>query len=258
MPRLRAVFYAAGTVQPFARPLLERGVTVVSAWHANAAPVAEFTLAQILLATKGYWRNAGRSRERRGWGHESGPGNFGETIALLGMGAVGRAVVQLLKPFQLKVIVFDPFLSDADAARLGVERVGLEEAFARGIVVSNHLADKPETKKLLGEPLFRAMRPGATFINTGRGATVDEAALIRVFGDEPSLTALLDVTDPEPPVEGSPLFDLRNVHLTSHIAGAVGDEVVRMADLCIEEFEAWIAGKPLRYAVTLPMLDRMA
>jgi phosphoglycerate dehydrogenase-like enzyme len=111
---------------------------------------------------------------------------------------------------------------------------------------------------MLGEPLFRAMRSGATFINTGRGATVDEKALIRVFGANPSLTALLDVTYPEPPVESSPLFDLPNVFLTSHIAGAAGDEVVRMADLCIEEFEAWTEGKPLRYAVTPDMLDRMA
>ncbi len=258
LPNLKAVFYAAGTVQPFARPLLERGITLVSAWHANAVAVAEFTLAQILLSTKGYWRNITANQSRAGWWHSTAPGNFGETVAILGVGAVGKAVVELLRSFQLKVIAFDPFLSDADAAQMGVEKVELEDAFARALVVSNHLANKPETEKMLGMTQFRAMRPGATFINTGRGATVDEPALIEVFGDDPSLTALLDVTDPEPPAADSPLFAMPNVHLTSHIAGVIGDEVLRMADLCIEEFEAWDSGKPLRYAITLPMLDRLA
>ena len=93
LPDLRAVFYAAGSVQGFAPPLLERGITVVSAWRANAVPVAEFALAQILLACKGYWRNR---REYDGASGSSrsafcGPGNYGATVALLGAGAVTPA-----------------------------------------------------------------------------------------------------------------------------------------------------------------------
>jgi phosphoglycerate dehydrogenase-like enzyme len=260
LPRLRAVFYAAGSVQGFARPFLERGIAVFSAWQSNAVPVAEYTLAQILLATKGYFRNERdcRTYEGRQSHPFRGPGNYGETVALLGAGAIGRRVIGLLKPFRLHVIVYDPFLSDADAAALGVEKVTLEEAFARGYVVSNHLANKPETVKMLNAPLFARLRDDAIFINTGRGATVDEDALISEFTRRPTLTALLDVTWPEPPSADSPLYALPNVHLTSHIAGSIGDEVRRMADDMIAEFVRWERGEPTPTRVTPEMLDRMA
>lgn len=259
MPNLKVVFYAAGSVQNFARPFLERGVAVVSACQANGVPVAEFTLAQILLANKGYFANtrAITSPEgRRNAPH--GPGNFGATVALLGAGTIGRKVVELLKPFHLKIIVFDPFLSDENTAQLGVEKVDLHEAFARANVVSNHLANLPQTVKMLREEHFAAMPNGATFINTGRGATVDEDGLIRVLQARPDLTALLDVTYPEPPVENSPFYTLPNVQLSSHIAGSLGDEVVRMADYVLEEFARWQRGEALRYAVTMEMLETMA
>ena len=260
LPSLKAVFYAAGSVQGFAHPLISRGITVVSAWQANGVPVAEFTLAQILLATKGYFRNttACRSYEGRTSAPPAGPGNFGETVALLGAGAIGRKVITLLQPFSLNLVLFDPFVSEDEAQRFGVRKVSLEEAFAEGYVVSNHLANNPQTVKMLRGDLFARLRPGATFINTGRGATVDEAGMIQVLRERPDLTALLDVTYPEPPAPDSPLYTLSNVHLTSHIAGSIGDEVLRMADYCIEEFQAWEKGEPLRYAVTLDMLDRMA
>ena len=102
------------------------------------------------------------------------------------------------------------------------------------------------------------MRPGAAFINTGRGATVVESDLAEVLAARPDLTALLDVTSPEPAPADSPWYALENVHLSSHIAGSGGKEVVRMADYCLEEFEAWKAGKPLRYQVTADMLATMA
>lgn len=259
LPNLRAVFYAAGSVKHFAHPFLERGILVTSASAANGIPVAEFTLAQILLATKGYFHNtsACASPEGRKSAKFTGRGNFGETIALLGAGLIGKKVVELLRPFNLRVIVFDPFLPEEEADRLGVAKVTLEEAFVRGYVVSNHLASVPETAGLLNGDLFGSMRQNATFINTGRGATVVEGDLTRVLQARPDLTALLDVTEPEPPAFDSPFYALPNVHLTSHIAGSDGDEVLRMADYMIEEFKEWQQGKPVRHAVTLPMLERM-
>lgn len=259
LPRLKAVFYAAGTVQSFARPFLERGILVVSAWAANAVPVAQWTAAQILLSNKGYWRNSREfTRSRAKGGVWQGRGNFGATVCLLGAGQIGRLVVEFLRPFDLKICVFDPFLPDETAAELGVEKVGLREAFERGVVVSNHLANLPATVGMIGGEHFSAMPDGATFINTGRGATVRETELIEIFAARPDLTALLDVTHPEPPTPDSPLWTLENVHLSSHIAGSIGDEVVRMADYVIEECERWQNGQPLRYAVTLEMLETMA
>jgi len=256
---LQAVFYAAGSVQAFARPLLERQVVLSSAWRANARPVAEFTLAQILLATKATFQM--QRQARPGPDRRSGirpRGNFGATVALLGAGAIGRQVIELLRPFTLRVVVFDPFLSEPDAAALGVEKVSLEEAFAQGLVVSNHLANLPATVGMLRGEHFALMAENATFINTGRGATVDEPAMIEVLRDRPDLTVLLDVTFPEPPVKDSPLYTLPNVFLTPHIAGSLGDEVVRMADYAIAEFDRWQQGEPLEHRVDLAMLATMA
>lgn len=259
LPRLKAVFYAAGSVKSFAEPLLKRGIVVVGANTANAVPVAEFTLAQILMACKGYMRNTREFKNPSVYGSAyRGPGVYGETVALLGAGAIGRKLIELLKPFNLKVVVVDPYLSDADAARLGVRKVSMEEAFSAAFVVSNHLPNLPSICEILKGSLFQRMRQGATFINTGRGAQVVEPDLIAVLKERPDLTALLDVTLPEPPEAGSAFYALPNVHLTTHIAGSLNDEVVRMADLVIEEFVAWRDGKPLRYAITPEQFAIMA
>jgi phosphoglycerate dehydrogenase-like enzyme len=260
-PNLNAVFYAAGSVRGFAAPFLERGITVMSAWAANAIPVAEFTLSQILLSCNGYFRNV-REFHEQNWRDAappfSGRGVYGERIALIGAGMVARHLLDLLRPFHLEIVVYDPFLPDEEAARLGVKKVELAEAFQTAYVVSNHVPHLPETVGMFNKALFESMRPDATFINTGRGAQVVEADLMEVLRQRTDLTALLDVTHPEPPPVDSPLWNLPNVHLSSHIAGSIGDETLRMADYCIEAFREWKAGAPLKYAVTLAMLEKMA
>jgi phosphoglycerate dehydrogenase-like enzyme len=203
----------------------------------------------ILLANKGYFRNEREfSNPEIRYKAFHGRGNFGNTVSLLGAGVIGRTVLNLLKPFNLKVCVFDPFLSAEDALALGVSKVELLEAFERGNVVSNHLANLPATVGLLRGEHLAALPQNATFINTGRGATVRENEMIEVLQQRSDLSALLDVTYPEPPREDSPLWTMPNVFLTSHIAGSIGDEVVRMADYIIEEFDAWEKGEPLRIA----------
>ncbi len=182
----------------------------------------------------------------------------GEKVAIIGAGQIGRKLIELLRPFRLEILVVDPFLSEAEADKLNVRKVSLEEAFAEAYVVSNHLPNLPDLQKVLNGQLFASMRPDATFINTGRGAQVDEPALIEVLRQRPDLMALLDVTDPEPAPAGSELYELPNVQLSSHLAGAHNDEVVRMADTMIEEFQRWENGDPLSYSVNLDMLERMA
>jgi phosphoglycerate dehydrogenase-like enzyme len=261
LPALKAIFYGAGTVQRFARPLLDAGVRVFSAWAANAVPVAEYTVAQILLCNKGFFSASRATRSlatRREHKRRAFPGNFDNTVSLLGAGMIGRGVIERLAPYSLTILVFDPFLSDDAAADLGVEKVTLEDAFRRGFVVSNHLANLPETKGMLRGEHFESMPPHASFINTGRGATVDEPAMIEVLRKRPDLTAVLDVTDPEPPVEGSGLYELENVVMTPHIAGSLSREIHRMADYAIEEAMAFRDGRELKYEVTLEMLDTMA
>jgi phosphoglycerate dehydrogenase-like enzyme len=142
---------------------------------------------------------------------------------------------------------------------LGIhELVTEEEIFKRAFVVSNHLPDKDNNKKILTKAHFASMREGAVFINTGRGAQVDEAGLIEVLKARPDLTALLDVQEQEPPPADSELYTLPNVHLSSHIAGAYRDESHRMADFMIEEFLRWQAGEPLKYQVDAAYLKLRA
>jgi phosphoglycerate dehydrogenase-like enzyme len=251
MPKLRAVFYAAGAVGHFSAPFIERGVHVSSAWQANGIPVAEFTLSQILLACKGYFANIREyaAGPERGHGCARGAGSYGETVALLGAGAIGAKLVDLLKQFRLEVMVFDPFLTAERAEGLGVRKVSIESAFREAYVISNHLRDTEETQRLIRDELLESMRFGATFINTGRGRTVATDDLVSVLRRRPDITALLDVTDPEPVPPGHPLWALPNVFLSSHIAGSVGDEVHRLADYAIEEFDRFRRGEALRYQV---------
>lgn len=262
LPNLKAVFYGAGSVQSFARPFLERGITVSSAWAANAVPVAEYCVAQIILSFKAYWQNIADCRDeekRLSWQVKcKGPGMFGETVAFLGLGLITRKTIEFLKPYVMEKLVVSRHLGDDEAKALGLTKVSLEEAFERAFVISNHMANRPHTQGVIQGEHFERMRENATFINTGRGAQVDEAGMIEVLRKRPDITALLDVTDPEPPETGSPLYSLPNVHLTSHIAGSLGDEVVRMADYMIEEYQLYAAGKPLQHEVTLEMLETMA
>jgi phosphoglycerate dehydrogenase-like enzyme len=171
---------------------------------------------------------------------------------------VGTKTIEYLKPFGFQILVYDPFLSPTRAVNLDVTPVSIEEAFVNADVVSNHVADLPETRGMLTGALFERMRPYATFINTGRGATVDEPAMLEVFSRRPDLTGLLDVTDPEPPPPDSRIYQLDNIFLTPHIAGSLGREVLRQADYVIEEFHRFQKGQALRYSVSLDMLKTMA
>ena len=191
MPKLKAVFYAAGATDYFARPLLKRGIRVFSAWLANAVPVAEFTVAQILLSMKNYFNHTAALKCKENWRRDKiGPGAYGETVALIGAGAISTKVQELLKGYNLNVIVIP--------SRKERRTISLEEAFRTAYVVSNHLPNREDNQKVLTKEMFASMRQGATFINTGRGAQVDEEGMCEVLKDRPDLTALLDVTCPEP------------------------------------------------------------
>ena len=261
-PSLRCIFYGAGTVQNFARPFLACGVKVFSAWAANAVPVAEYTVAQIILANKGYFLTnrlyhiEGNSSAKEAF--KKCKGNYGEAVGIIGAGMIGKLVIGMLKSYNLKVLVFDPFLSDEKAAELGVTKCDLTELFERSFVVSNHLANNEQTKGMLTYEYFSRMRENATFINTGRGAQVVENDLVRILLERPDLTALLDVTFPEPPVEGHPFYTLPNCYLTPHIAGSAGDEVARMGKYMLCECQAYLSGETTRYEVTEKMLATMA
>ena len=261
LPNCKAVFYAAGSVQNFARNFLNSGIRVFSAWQANAVPVAQYTLAQILLATKGFFRvqpltHTSKPQARALFEHY--PGNYGVKIGILGAGAIGRRVIKLLQGHDLEIWVYDPFLSDEQAEALGVSKRSLEDVFAQCLVVSNHIANLPATQGLLKRHHFMSMLPYSTFINTGRGSQLSEQDLYDALVEDPTRTALLDVLIDEENLEANILATLPNCLITPHIAGSSGQEVWRMADYAIDSLERVLAGSPSEYEVSLAMLETMA
>lgn len=262
LPNLKAVFYGAGSVQGFAREFLEEGIAVFSAWAANGVPVADFTFAEIILASKGYYNRYHRQAEGSSWsgrGNGGYPGIYEIKVGILGAGVIGKMVIERLKTLdKVEIMVFDPFLPDETAEKLGVKKTDLKTIFAECNVISNHLANNRETVGIINKEHFDLMKPYAAFINTGRGAQVVEADMIEALRNDKTKCAVLDVTYPEPPEESSPLYTLDNVFLTPHIAGSLGNEVHRMGEYMLDEFIAFDSGKAARYEVTLEMLKTMA
>ena len=262
-PKLKIVFYGAGSVQAFARPFLNKGITVISAWMANSVPVVEYSVAQIILANKGFYQVTNKVDSRKGRDvsrkyFESYSGNYNTKVGLIGLGAIGAGVAEQLKNFKLDVYAYDPFASEEKAKNLNVTLTSLEYIFENCQTISNHCANLPETQNILNGDLFKLMKKNATFINTGRGAQVVEADLIAALEEEPDRTAVLDVTMPEPPEENHPFYSMPNVFLTPHIAGSAGDECMRMGDYMLDEANRFINGEDLKYSVSLKMLETMA
>ena len=250
-PSLKYIFYAAGTVQSFAVPFLDSGVRIFSAWQANGVPVAEFTVSQIILCGKRYFDVF--------TGAKCAPhGNYGLKVGVIGLGTIGRTVCRMLSRYKLDVCAYDKFLPDSAFEELHVRRASLEEIFSECDVISNHLANNPQTRGMLGRDLIMSMKDSAYFINTGRGAQVDHAALYDALSSSPCRTALLDVTDPEPLPDGDPLRGLKNVIISPHIAGSVGDEVGRMGEYMADEFERILKGVAPLFEVDREMLRVMA
>jgi len=259
-PHLQAFIYAGGTVKwQVTDAVWDRGILVTSAAAANAVPVAEFTLATIIFAAKSAFSFAALERDRS----LAVPlpldrmGLVGRRIGLVGASHVGRLVIGLLSRHSVQVAIADPYLSDSEAARLGVRHMDLAELCSWCDVLSLHAPDIESTRRMIGPTQLALLRDGVTVINTARGALIDTAALVAELRTG-RIAAVLDVTDPEPLPEDSELRHLPNVFLTPHIAGAVGSELVRLADLAIDEVARYAAGEPARYPVRREDLDRIA
>ncbi|MGW0118201.1 hydroxyacid dehydrogenase [Streptomyces sp. NPDC003327] len=258
-PRLRAVVHAAGSVKHHITDACwDRGLRVTTAATANALPVAEYTLAAVLFAGKQVLRSAQRYAELRtghAWIAESAAwGNHRRTVGIVGASRIGRRVIELLRPFDFEVLLYDPYVATPPP---GVELTGLDELCARSTIVSVHAPQLPSTYRMIGAAQLAAMPDGTTLINTSRGSLVDEPALLPHLLSG-RLHAVLDVTDPDLPPPDSPLYDLPNVLLTPHVAGSLGNELHRMADQALEEVERYVRGAPFAEEVRATDLQRSA
>jgi phosphoglycerate dehydrogenase-like enzyme len=251
-PNLRVLFYGAGSLAGVLTDAAwRRGILLTTAAAANAIPVAEYSLAAILFSLKLGWRFARSTRENRNFSMPRHvPGSYHSTVGLVSLGLIAQKLRDLLRPFDLRVLAFDPFTTRQQADQLNVELVSLDDLFSRSDVVSIHTPWLPETEGLIRASHIARMKPDATLINTARGAVINEPEMIEVLSRRPDLQAVLDVTFPEPPAADSPLYTLSNVTLTPHIAGALAAECRRMGRGMVDELRRHLLGQPMQWQLT--------
>lgn len=262
-PNLKAIFYAAGSVKYMFTDdeVWRRNIVVSTANAVNAIPVAEFTVAHIILSLNNSWYLARKVRKEKTFTHGNDypiPGAYDTTVGIISLGAIGRLVVKYLKPYAVNILAYDPFIDKNEATKLGVQLTSLEDVFQKSHVVSLHSPRLPETMGMITGDLLQSMKEYASFINTARGDIVKESEMIEVLKNRPDLTALLDVTSPEPPSSDSPLYTLENVFLTPHIAGSVGKERQRQGEEMFAEFKRFLNKQPLKHQITQEDFNKMA
>lgn len=255
-PRLQAVFFGGGSVREVVTDeFWDREIPLSTAAAANAVPVAEFTLAQIIFSLKRVWwhaRELQRTRIYPGYDPEARrvPGAYRSTVGIVSLGLIGRRLREMLRLLDVRVLAFDPYVTGEEAEALGVELVSLESLFEQSDVVTLHTPLLKETVGLVTGAHIASMKSGATLINTARGAVIRETEMIEVLRRRRDLFALLDVTMQEPLDPDSPLFSLSNVFLTPHIAGSMDGECRRMGEYMIDEAERFLNGETLQWEIT--------
>ncbi|MEF3403107.1 hydroxyacid dehydrogenase [Agromyces sp. CCNWLW203] len=252
-PELRAVVYLGGvaaTCLDEPARWAERGISAANARSINAIPVAEYALAMILLAGKDVFAAERSYRDRLALpdrSHElTSIGNYRRTIGIVGLSQIAQVLIELLRPFDLDVVVYSPSLTRARADALGVRMATLDGVMAGSDVVSLHQAVTPATVGQIDARLLASMRDGATLLNTARGAVIDQDALVRELRTG-RIRAILDVTEPEPLPPTSELWQLPNVTLTPHLAGSIGTELHRMGANAVAEVRRFVAGEPFAH-----------
>jgi phosphoglycerate dehydrogenase-like enzyme len=253
-PNVRAIVHAAGTVRPIVdEHVYDRGIQISSQAPTNALPVAEYTLAMILLELKGVRALEAVYRAARAEVDVDrmlqDKGCYQRRVGIVSASSIGRRMIELLRPFDLEVVVYDPYLTTEEAEALGVTAVDLDTLLRSSDLVSIHAPLLPQTKGMIGARELSLLSDGAVVVNTARGAVVDQNAFVREL-ETGRIRAVIDVTDPEVPDASSPLWALENVVLTPHVAGSRGLELRRIGDRAVDEVERFARGEELQFAVS--------
>lgn len=260
---LKLVAHAAGSVRhlvPFTA--IEEGRLQVThaAIHIGEA-VSEFVMAQVLAFLRHPAELADGMRRNEPWfdlrsrllGRLLGE----QTVGLLGAGYIGRMMMRLFRGFNARVLVYDPYLTVPQAREMDVELCDLDDLLRRSDIVSLHVPSLPETRHLIGTDQLALIKDGALFINTARGAIVDEQALIAELR-KGRFTAVLDVYEKEPLPHDSPLRTLPNAILAPHAAGHSHETYLRQGATAVDEVCRMLTGERYRYEVTKEALATMA
>ena len=266
LPKLKAIFYAAGSAKYFAEPYLRRGVRVFTSRESNAIAVADYVTGAILLANKGFYQAA--NTFRKGLYKYSAAkarsfcyvrtGNYEAKVGLIGFGNIARKVANRLRDYSFEIFAYDPYVSEEEMSAMNVNKASLQDIFTNCDVISNHLPDVSETKNILNYGLFSLSKDGITFINTGRGEQIVDKDLARMLRNNKKSCAVLDVVRHENLIMLNPLYYCKNVFFTPHIAGSQSSERHRLGDEMLEAFLKFENGENSSSEVTIDALRRMA
>lgn len=264
-PECRFFGHMAGSVKHFfpddtPRYLLEHGITVVCGQYGLGINVAECTIGLMIALSRRFGDLWATVRDG-GWRSDSVPGEpqglLGATVGLVSASVIGRKVVELLRPFECRVLMYDPYLSEYDAGRLGVERVELRELLSTADIISLHHPQTPETDRMIGAEELACIRDGAVFINTARPRAIDPDALL-AEARRGRFQIALDVTEPEPLPADHPLRALPNVWITPHRAGTGVHGSMMVGDIVMQSLDAHLAGRPVKWRYPIERLEQMA
>jgi D-3-phosphoglycerate dehydrogenase len=210
----------------------QAGVMVVNAPTSNIVSAAELAIGLLLASARNIPAAGGSLKDGR-WERSryTGVELYEKVVGIVGLGRIGVLVAQRLSAFGMEVVAFDPYVSRARAAQMGVRLVGLEELLEVSDFISVHLPKTPETVGLIGEQALRLVKPTVRIINAARGGIVDEHALAVAIKEGRVAGAGIDVFATEPTTE-SPLFDFESVVVTPHL-GASTDEAQEKAGIAV-------------------------
>jgi len=246
----------------------DRGIPVLYAPGRNAVSVADFTLGLMLAAARhiahshhllhtGVYTGepradtaSGGEREDVTWGVAAGTPYVGlkgpelcnKQLGLVGFGDIGRKVAKRAVGFGMDVAAYDPYVDAETMAEAGVEKASLEEVCRESTFVSVHCPVTEDTRGLLGEAEFDALPDDAYFINTARGAIIDQDALVETLRRGELRGAALDVYDQEPLPENHPLLEMDNVVTTPHLGGAAEEVITRHSEMLVDDLARFLAG----------------
>jgi len=254
-PRLRAIGRAGVGVDNIdLQEATRRGVLVMSTPGGNAVSVAEHTFALMLALARGVPKMDAALREGRWEKSSSGTEVRGKTLGLIGLGRIGSEVARRAEAFDMRVIAYDPYISEAAAKELQVELVSLDKLMAESDFISLHTALSPATQNLINPRSIAKMKKSARIINAARGELIDEAALAEALKSGRLAGAAIDVFLEEPP-KNSPLVGLPNVIATPHIAGSTQEAQEEVGTQVAVQIRDYLKDGIIRNAVNLPALS---